>query len=56
MEFLSTEVLEWLKWEINRLCQLMAENDDSWLQEDGSWRKTTPRDLKFAMSRNNCPI
>ena len=25
-------------------CQLMAENDSSWLLKDNSWRKTTHRD------------
>jgi hypothetical protein len=25
----------------NNYCQLMAENDTSWLQEDNSWRKPT---------------
>jgi len=28
-----------------RPCQLMAENDHSWFQEDTSWRKTTAHGL-----------
>ena len=27
--------------EAGKPCQLMPENDNSWLQEDGSWRRTT---------------